>query len=264
LNLPSRKVLPIRSASAAATRVSFPWWYTFMRIGIGGPRLQPLDELILVFRGAVDLSFLGPALQPRVDLRGRDPAFLGDADDVLVIRDAIGSRELVDDVTDRDDLFALGLTDASLDDVDVEATFLARDLAHPILDDPHRALRVVRGHGLAEPHPRSRLCEADDRLELAWGDRDTGTRRFPCPSDVQVFFLDDRHGLDRHDGVDAFRVGHVLAQEVRIQVRRVRFLEGLRLLGGQPGLAPPPDLADAVAFQDVLRQLPIAVRLRAI
>src|SRR5207302_3715274 len=112
------------SPSAAATNVSFPWWYTFMRIGIGGPRLQPLDELILVFHGAVDLSFLGPALQPRVDLRGRDAAFLRDADDVLVIRDAIGSRELVDDVPDRDYLFALGLADSGLDAIDIESTFL--------------------------------------------------------------------------------------------------------------------------------------------
>src|SRR6266550_4762400 len=128
----------------------------------------------------------------------------------------------------------------------------------------YSTIRTARSASSAVTASLSRLREADDRLELAWGDRDTGTRRFPCPSDVQVFFLDDRHGLDRHDGVDAFRVGHVLAQEVRIQVRRVRFLEGLRLLGGQPGLAPPPDLADAVAFQDVLRQLPIAVRLRAI
>src|SRR5436853_318071 len=83
-----------------------------------------------------------------------------------------GSRELVDDVPDRDDLVALGLADAGLDDVDVEAALLARDLAHPVLDDPDRALRVVRGHGLAEPHPRSRLREADNRFELTWGDRD--------------------------------------------------------------------------------------------
>src|SRR5438309_11064531 len=183
-----------------------------MRIGIGGPRLQPLDELILVFCGAVDLSFLGPALQPRVDLRGRDPAFLGDADDVLVIRDAFGSRELVDDVPDRDDLFALGLADAGLDDVDVEAALLARDLAHPVLDDPHRALRVVCGYGLAESHPRSRFCEADERFELARRDRDARTRRFPRPPDVQVFFLDERQGLDRHDGIDAFRLTYVHSQ----------------------------------------------------
>src|SRR5436309_336511 len=155
-----------------------------MRIGIGGPRLQPLDELILVFRGAVDLSFLGPALQPRVDLRGRDAAFLRDAHDVLVVRDAFGSRELVDDIPDRDDLFALGLADAGLDDVDVEATFLARDLAHPLLDDAHRTLRVVRGHGLAEPHPSSRLREQDNRFAPAWGNQDTCTRRYPSPPDV--------------------------------------------------------------------------------
>src|SRR5206468_8137697 len=76
LNLPSRNVLPIRSASAAATRVSFPWWYTFIRMGIGGSRLQPFDELILVFRGAVNLAFLGPAFQPSVHLRGRDATLL--------------------------------------------------------------------------------------------------------------------------------------------------------------------------------------------
>src|SRR2546421_12817608 len=121
-----------------------------MRIGIGGPRLQPLDELILVFRGAVDLSFLGPALQPGVDLRGRDPAFLGDPDDVLVIRDAFGSRELVDDVPDRNDLFALGLADAGLGDVDVDATLLASVLAHPVLSDSDRALRVVAGHRFSQ------------------------------------------------------------------------------------------------------------------
>src|SRR5438046_10097598 len=118
-----------------------------MRIGIGGPGLQPLDELILVFRGAVDLSFLGPALQPRVDLRGRDAAFLRDAHDVLVVRDAFASRELVDDIPVRDDLFALGLADAGLDDVDVEATFLAWDLAHPLFHDPHRALRLLSASG---------------------------------------------------------------------------------------------------------------------
>src|SRR5205809_2179139 len=235
-----------------------------MRIGIGGPRLQPLDELILVFRGAVDLSFLGPALQPGVDLRGRDAAFLRDAHDVLVVRDTIRSREFVDDVPDRDDLFALGLADAGLDDVDVEATFLARDLAHPVLDDAHRALRVVRGHGLAEPHPSSRLRETDNRFELTWGDRDARTRRFPGPPDVEVFFLDDRHDLDRHDRVDALRVGHILAQEVRIQVRRVRFFEGLRFFGDEARLATPPDLADAMALQDVLREFPIAVCLRPI
>src|SRR5207249_2229865 len=110
-----------------------------MRIGIEGSRLQSFDELILVFDGAVNLPFLRPTFQPRVDLRRRDAPFLGQTDDVLVIRDAFRSRELVDDVADRDDLFPLRLADSGLDDVDVEAALLAGDLAHPVLDDPAQA-----------------------------------------------------------------------------------------------------------------------------
>src|SRR5205823_2747885 len=87
--------------------------------------------------------------QPRVDLRRRDAPFLGQTDDVLVIRDAFRSRELVDDVADRDDLFPLRLADSGLDDVDVEAALLAGDLAHPVLDDPDRAIRGVYGSSRA-------------------------------------------------------------------------------------------------------------------
>src|SRR5438132_7824001 len=100
-----------------------------MRMGIGRVPATPFDELILVFRGAVNLAFLGPSLQPRVHFRRRDAALLRDPDDVLVVRDAFGSRELVDDVADRDDLLALRLTDAGLDGVDVEGGFFVRPLA---------------------------------------------------------------------------------------------------------------------------------------
>src|SRR5713226_7132231 len=103
-----------------------------MRMGIGGSRLQPFDELIFVFRRAVDLAFLGPTLQPCVYFRGRDATLLRDPNDVLVVRDAFGAREFVDDVANRDDLLALRLADPGLDDVDVEATFLPGDLAHPV------------------------------------------------------------------------------------------------------------------------------------
>src|SRR5438067_11053306 len=113
-----------------------------MRIGIEGSRLQTFDELILVFDGAVNLPFLRPAFQPRVDLRGRDAPFLGDSDDDLVVRDAVRPRELSDDVADGDDLFPLRLADSGLDDVYVEAACLACDLALLVFDDPHRALRV--------------------------------------------------------------------------------------------------------------------------
>src|SRR5256712_11604362 len=82
----------------------------------GGPRLQPFDELILVFRGAVDLAFLGPAFQPRVHFRRRDAARLRDSDDVLLARHAPGARELVEDVAGRDGLLALRLTGAGLGD----------------------------------------------------------------------------------------------------------------------------------------------------
>ena len=118
-------------------------------MGIGGSRLQPFDELILVFRGAVNLAFLGPAFQPSVHLRGRDATLLRDPHDVFVVRDALGTRELIDDVADRDDLLTLLLTDAGLDDVDVEATFLPRNHAHPILDDPNGSVCVLRADRFA-------------------------------------------------------------------------------------------------------------------
>src|SRR2546421_12332320 len=186
-----------------------------MRIGIGGPRLQPLDELILVFHGAVNLSFLRPPLQPRVDLRGRDPAFLGDADDVLVIRDAIGSREVVDDVPDRVVLFAVGLADAGLYDVDVEATLLARDLAHPVLSDSDRALRVVAGHRFAQSEAGAGFRETNDRLELPRGDGDARPRGFSRFPDLQIFSLDDPHRFLRHHREEALRIRDILSEEIR-------------------------------------------------
>src|SRR5256712_454734 len=230
----------------------------------GGSRLEPFDELILVFRGAVDRAFLGPALQPRVHFRRRDAAFLRDSDDVLVVRDALGTRELVDDVADRDDLLALRLTDPGLDDVDVEATFLAGHLAHPVLDDSHGALRVLRPDRLAQPEPSAGLGKPDDRLQLARGDRDAGSRGLAGLPDLQIFLLDDLHGFVRHHGIDPLRVGHVLAEEVRIEMGRERLLEGHRLLDGEARLAAPTDLADLVALKDVFRELAIAIRLRAI
>src|SRR2546426_3909335 len=178
-----------------------------------GSRLQPFDELILVFRGAVDLAFLGPALQPRVDFRRRDAALLRDSDDVLVVRDAFGARELVDDVADRDDLLALRLTDAGLDDVYVEAAFLAGHLAHPVPDGADGTLRDLRADGLAEPEPGAGLGKTDDRLELPRGDRDAGARRLAGLPDLQIFLLDDLHGVVRHHGIDPLRIGHVLAEE---------------------------------------------------
>src|SRR2546427_299772 len=45
---------------------------------------------------------------------------------------------------------------------------------------------------------------------------------------------------------------------------RYRFLEHGLLVDGDACLAPPTDLADLVSLEDVLRELPIAVRLRAI
>src|SRR5207245_11422371 len=114
-------------------------------------------------RGAVNLAFLGPPLEPRVDLRRRDASFLSESHDVLVVRDALGARQLADDVADRDDLLALRLTDAGLADVDVEAAFLARRLAHPVLDASHGALRVLPATGLAQPVPSAGFRQTDDR-----------------------------------------------------------------------------------------------------
>src|SRR5207247_10277408 len=103
-----------------------------MRIGIEGSRLQSFDELILVFDGAVNLPFLRPTFQPRVDLRRRDAPFLGQTDDVLVIRDAFRSRELVDGVADRDDLFPLRRADLGLVEVYVDAALLLRARAYSV------------------------------------------------------------------------------------------------------------------------------------
>src|SRR6058998_40433 len=227
-------------------------------------RLQPLDELILVFRGAVDLAFLGPTLQPCVNFRWRDAALLRDPHDVLVVRDAFRARKLVDNVSDRDDLFSLRLADPGLDDVNVEATFLPGDLAHPVLDDPHRALRVFRADRLAQAEPSAGLGESDDRLQLARGDGDARTRGLPGLPDLQVLLFDDLHRLVRHHRVDALRIGDVLPEEVRVEMGREGFLEDRRLFHGEARLASPPDLSDLVSFEDVFRKLAIAVRLRAV
>src|SRR2546428_13379433 len=45
---------------------------------------------------------------------------------------------------------------------------------------------------------------------------------------------------------------------------REGFLEERRLFHGEARLASPPDLSDLVSFEDVLRELAVAVRLRAI
>src|SRR5438067_677711 len=75
-----------------------------MRIGIEGSRLQTFDELILVFDGAVNLPFLRPAFQPRVDLRGRDAPFLGDSEQIISIRDIINELAGPDGVADYEDI----------------------------------------------------------------------------------------------------------------------------------------------------------------
>src|SRR6266511_5122588 len=109
-------------------------------------RSKPLDELILVLARGVHVPFLGPPLQPLVHLHLRDPALARDPHDVLVIRGARGALlgELADHVAEHDDLLPLGLADADLHDVDVEAALLARDAAHPVLRDPDGPLRVLR------------------------------------------------------------------------------------------------------------------------
>src|SRR3989442_14322096 len=230
-----------------------------MWLGVGRVPVITFRGAYLCFSGGCRSPLPGPALQPRVHFRRRDAAFLRDSDDVLVVRDALGTRELVDDVADRDDLLALRLTDAGLDDVDVEAAFLAGHLAHPVLDDSHGALRVLRPDGLAQPEPSTGLGKPDDRLELPRGDRDAGAGRLAGLPDLQIFLLDDLHGLVRHHGIDALRIGHVLPEEVRIEMGRERFFEDGRLFDGEACLAPPTDLADLVSFEDVLRQVPIAV-----
>src|SRR2546422_1813332 len=235
-----------------------------MRMGIARSRLQPFDELILVFRGAINLALLGPALQPRVDFRGRDTTLLRDPHDVLVVRDAFGTRELVDDVADRDDLLALRLADPGLDDVDVEAPFLAGDFAHPVLDDPYRTLRVFRVDRLAQPEPSAGFREPDDRLQLARGNRYAGARGLPGLPDLQILLFDDLHRLVRHHRVNALRIGDVLTEEVRVEMGREGFLEERRLFHGEARLASPPDLSNLVSLEDVLRELAVAVRLRAI
>src|SRR6266508_4352326 len=235
-----------------------------MRIGIGGPALQPLDELILVFRGAVDLPFLRPPLQPRVHLRGRDAALLREANDVLVVRDALRTREFADDVADRDDLLPLRLTDAGLDDVDVESAFLAGDLAHPVLDDAHGSLCVVCGNGLAQTEASARLGEADDGFELARRDGDAGARRFSGPSNIEVLLLDDPHGLLCRHRIDALRIAHVLPEEIRIEVWRVGFLEAQRLPCIRARLLATCDFFDPMTLENMLRELTVPFGLRAI
>src|SRR5437867_1615712 len=161
----SRNVFPRRSSSHAATSVSGPRWYTFMRIGIAAVNVsKSLDELILILARSVHVALLGPPLQPLVHLHLRDPALPREADDVLVVRGPGRALlgELVDHVAKRDDLVPLRLTDSGLDDVDVEAALLARDAAHPVLRDPDRALRVLRVHPLTETGPGARLRETDD------------------------------------------------------------------------------------------------------
>src|SRR5207245_2373499 len=205
-------------------------------------------------------ALLGPALQPRVDFRGRDTTLLRDPHDVLVVRDAFGARELVDDVADRDDLLALRLADPGLDDGDVEAPFLAGDFAHPVLDDPYRTLRVFRVDRLAQPEPSAGLREPDDRLQLPRGDGHAGARGLPGLPDLQVLLFDDLHRLVRHHRVNALRIGDVLTEEVRVEMGREGFLEERRLFHGEARLASPPDLSNLVSFEDVLRELAIAVR----
>src|SRR5881409_1595567 len=182
-----------------------------MRMGIGRISATTARRAYTCFSRAVDLALLGPALQPRVDFRGRDAALLRDPHDVLVVRDAFGAREVVDDVADRDDLLALRLADPGLDDVDVEAPFLAGDFAHPVLDDPYRTLRVFRVDRLAQPEPSAGFREPDDRLQLARGNRYAGACGLAGLPDFQIFLLDDLHRLVRHHRVDPLRIGDVLA-----------------------------------------------------
>src|SRR5207249_8748684 len=117
-------------------------------------------------------------------------------------------RGLADYVADRDDLVACRLADARVDDVDVEAAFFPCDLAHPVLDDAHGPVRVVRGYSLAQTETRARFGEADDGLKLTWRDGDTGACGFSSPPNVEVFLLDNSHRILRHHRVDALRVGH--------------------------------------------------------
>src|SRR5437867_6095417 len=193
----SRNVFPRSSSSHAATSVSGPRWYTFMRIGIAAVNVsKPLDELILILARRVHVALLGPPLQPLVHLHLRDPALPREAHDVLVVRSPGGTLlgELADDVAEHDDLVPLGLADPDLDDVDVEAALLARDAAHPVLRDPDRPLRVLRVDALAQPGAGARFREADDRLELPWGDGHRGPRGFPRLTDLEVLRLDCLHG----------------------------------------------------------------------
>src|SRR2546426_6837743 len=171
----SRNVFPRRSSSHAATSVSGPRWYTFMRIGIAAVNVsKSLDELILILARSVHVALLGPPLQPLVHLHLRDPALPREADDVLVVRGPRGTLlgELADDVAEHDDLVPLGLADPDLDDVDVEAALLARDAAHPVLRDSDRPVGVLNRHARAQTGPRAGLRQADDRLELSRRDWD--------------------------------------------------------------------------------------------
>src|SRR5881397_331031 len=171
----SRNVFPRSSSSHAATSVSGPRWYTFIRIGIAAViDSKSVDELILILPRSVHVALLGPPLQPLVHLHLRNPALSREADDVLVVRGPGGALlgELVDHVAEGDDLVPLRLTDSGLDDVDVEASLLARDPAHPVFRDPDRALRVLRVDALTEARASARLGEANDRFQLARRDRD--------------------------------------------------------------------------------------------
>src|SRR2546425_1367476 len=152
----SRNVFPRSSSSHAATSVSGPRWYTFMRIGIAAVNVsKSLDELILILARSVHVALLGPPLQPLVHLHLRDPALPREADDVLVVRGPGRALlgELVDHVAQRDDLVPLRLADSGLDDVDVEASLLARDAAHPVLRDPDCAVGVLHSDAGAEASP---------------------------------------------------------------------------------------------------------------
>src|SRR5437867_13276647 len=118
----SRNVFPRSSSSHAATSVSGPRWYTFMRIGIAAVNVsKPLDEFILILARRVYVALLGPPLQPLVHLHLRNPPLARGSDDVFVVRGPGGAllRELVDHVPEGDDLVSLGLADPGLDDVHV-------------------------------------------------------------------------------------------------------------------------------------------------
>ena len=149
-----------------------------------------------------------------------------------------------------------------MDDVDVEAALLPRDAAHPVLRDPHRALRVLRIDPLAEAGAGARLREADDRLELAGRDGHGGARGFARLPDLEVLGLDRLHGLRGHHRGEPLRVGDVLSEEHRLEVGRVRFRVFDVLVEDLLSLRPPPaPLPYEMAPEDVLRHVPITLRL---